>query len=345
MNNDFVKNNDLLWHYLEIASDGIQGSVNKGREINFKCNVCGDGSGRKKRGYLIWDYRRDLIYYKCFNEGDCPAAGEGNAYSGSRWLRSYYPTLYKNYLKDILVNGKNTTDLSKKTTNLKYKIADEAGLKQKEESEAVKHFRPINSIGEIFKLARDECKRRAIPKSLYNDFFVAVDGKYNKRLIIPFYDADGKIYYYQARALYDWQNPKYLNRTLGRDNAIYNLYFVHRDRPVTILEGPIDSMFIENGIATLGLSWTDEMKNNLAKFKELKFLLDNDCAGKSKSLKLLKAGCKVFNWNLFIKNNKLPDSIKDINDAYRYLKRSEKFSIEELQKYFTSDYYDQPYFI
>ena len=103
-------------------------------------------------------------------------------------------------------------------------------------------------------------------------------------------------------------------------------------------------MFIENGIATLGLTWTDEIKVNLSKFNNIRYLLDNDVAGKNKSLKLLKTGCYVFNWKLFIKDNKLPASIKDINDSYMYLKRDELFSIDELQKYFTCDYYDQIYF-
>lgn len=341
----FVNNNNLLWNYIEIASSQIYGAVNKGSKINIRCNVCGDSDKdkTKKRGYIIWDHKRDIVYYKCFNEGDCAAAGEGNSWSGSRWLKQFYPTMYKKYLYELLGNNENLS-LSDKKSELK-KINENHKI-DNEELGAVKHFRPIMSTSnEIFKTAREQCKLRGIPRSTYKDFFVSIDGKYNKRLIIPFYDSNGRIYYYQARALYDWQSPKYLNRTLGRDSAIYGYYTADTSKCVTVLEGPIDSMFVQNSIAVLGLTWTDEVKKKLEKFDKLRYMLDNDDAGKKKSIKLIKEKKFVFNWRKFINDYNLPQSIKDVNDTYRYLNRKSLFTIEELDKYFTNDYYDQIYFM
>lgn len=332
----YIDDNASLWRYIEIAATNIDGSINKGFQIQLKCNVCGDGKG-KKRGYIIWDRRRDLCYYKCFNEGDCVCAGEGNSWPAARWLRTYFPALFSMYRKEVLQTHLGITN---SLTDKKVIINE---TKTENEKEDLNKFIPITKgTGEIFKTAIDVCNARNIPEGIWKTFFVAVGGKYYGRIIIPFYDDKGKIYYFQGRDIIG-RSPKYLNRKHGRDSAIYNYYNINKNEPVISLEGPIDSMFVENSIATLGLTISETVKEKLDTLN-IYYLFDCDHAGFKKSAEYIKEKRYVFNWIKFKKDHLLPENIKDINDCYNYLKRKTKFTFTELSKYFTNDYYDIIYF-
>jgi hypothetical protein len=347
---NYIKDNAILWRYVEQASNTIESAVNRGSEINLRCNICGDGENRhKKRGYLKWDRERDIIYYKCFNYGDCDAAGEGNAWGGAKWLKHTSPGHYKQYRTELFQPTKKV-DLSKKVANImtakkkleQQKLLDEKE-KQKEEAEAVKHFVPIlKGTDRIFKKARDICISRRIPKEVWTTFFVSIDGKYKNRLIIPFYDSEGLVYYYQARDLIGW-TPKYLNRKLNRDSAIYGIYNVDKNAQVMVLEGPIDSMFIDNSIATLGITLTDIVKKSI-KDLDLYWIYDNDLAGNIAARAKLKQGGYVFNWKKFLNKNCL-HGVKDFNDVYIAMDRYENYTFPELYKYFTKEYLDLVYFV
>ena len=354
--NLFKDDNSVLWRHVEAAvQSGIKQPLNKGNEIQFSCNMCSD---TRKRGYMIWDRQRDVIYYKCFNYGDCAAAGEGNAWGAKRWLKSYFPHQIKSYNREVFGKHKgnsSTDNLSNTKAVLKSeierkaalalkleKVKEEAAAKLKEEAEAVKHFIPITSNNPLAQKAIQICKNRKIPEHIFKAFYVSLKGKYTNRLILPFFDNKGSIYYYQGRDLVGY-TPKYLNRKTGRDSAIYNYYNVDSEKPVMVLEGPIDSMFVENGVAVLGLSISEIVKEKLEKLN-CYFLFDDDKAGHQKSIEYLKEGKYVFNWRKFKKEKYIPDSIKDINDVYIHLDLNETMSFEYLKDYFTDYYYDQVYF-
>jgi hypothetical protein len=310
----------------------------------MRCNVCGDSktSKRKKRGNIIWDRRRDMVYYKCFNEGDCPVAGDGNAMGGAKWLKTYYPYIYEQYIKELLLR---TSDLKKpsKEAPKPLEVAVDATAEVLEEKKATKHFVPITSSGDLCLKAVSYCEKRRIPKDSWSKFFVATDGKYRGRMIIPFYTNTGSIYYYQARDLIG-NIPKYLNRKTNRDEAIYGIHQINKEEPVLVTEGPIDSMFCDNAIATLGLSITEEVREKLNGLN-CYYLFDNDDAGKEASVKFMNEGKPVFNWSKYLKDNNLKsDEIKDINDLYLKTNRTLKYSFSDFSSYFTTSYYDRVYF-
>ena len=110
-----LDNNPLLWKYLETIASSFDGAIIHSSSIRFRCPICGDGKTKlKKRGNIIWDKNRNLIYYKCFNEGDCECAGDGNAWGGARFLNHINPILYKQYITESLgvVVGKEEVNLS-----------------------------------------------------------------------------------------------------------------------------------------------------------------------------------------------------------------------------------------
>ena len=114
-----------------------------------------------------------------------------------------------------------------------------------------------------------------------------------------------------------------------------------------VVEGPIDSMFLQNSLATLGLKGSKETTDFLQSLDSY-YIFDCDKPGFEEAAKYIADGYSVFNWELFLKdhNVKLPPGGKlDINDVYIKLKRKSKFTFEELEKYFTNSYYDRIHFL
>lgn len=74
--------------------------------------------------------------------------------------------------------------------------------------------------------------------------------KEHSRLIIPFFDKRGNITRISARAFFDEQ-PKYLYTKVKSDaSRVYGLDTVNPNHTVYVLEGPLDSLFFDNAIAT-----------------------------------------------------------------------------------------------
>ena len=69
------------------------------------------------------------------------------------------------------------------------------------------------------------------------------------RMVIPFRDADGKVFAYQGRA-FGKEQPKYITIVLDKnEKKIFGLDRIDYNRSILICEGPIDSFFLPNCIA------------------------------------------------------------------------------------------------
>ena len=113
-------------------------------------------------------------------------------------------------------------------------------------------------------------------------FYFAIEGEYKNRIIIPFKNAGGDIYFFQARALFN-DYPKYINPAHVKVASV--LYPYLNDEPVLLCEGPIDALSLKlagvNATATMGSS---PSKFQLEALKEsgcdMVVAYDNDGAGK-----------------------------------------------------------------
>jgi hypothetical protein len=154
-------------------------------------------------------------------------------------------------------------------------------------------------------------------------FYLSLNDPVHKnRLVLPFYDENDKIIYYQTRGLVNkdlHERPKYLSKM----NTERCLYGVHNINPnidsVFIFEGPIDSYFVENGLATCGITERGNKifsANQLNQINKLNlydkvYVLDNqyrDTAALNKSIILADNNEKVFIWPKELKQ------FKDFND-------------------------------
>jgi len=255
-------------------------------------------------------------------------------------MKEFFPSYYKNYYSEIL----RSNDDKKEKKKLP-KLKNPKVRKRNPEKKDVQYFIPIKKgKSELFEKAITLCTLRNIPEEIWSTWFVAIDGTYKNRLIIPFYDDKGKIYFYQGRSLNEYMTTKYLSRA-GDYNSIYNYYNVDKNVPVIILEGLIDSIFVENSIAITGVKIEDDRIND---FENRRFLIDYDCVTqdtRKKVISLLIKGEYVFNWKKFIKKHKLPEREKwDVNDVCLYLKK-DKFTYKELEPFFTNSIYDKVFFV
>lgn len=156
------------------------------------------------------------------------------------------------------------------------------------------------------------------PKKYY---FSLTDFVHRNRIVIPFYDENNKIVFYQTRkVLNDDEKPKYLSKR-NSERSIFNINNVREDIPyLFITEGPLDSTFLKNGVALAGISengsetFTERQRLQLQIFPlhEHIFVLDNqwnDTTSKKKSKDLMESGKRVFIWP------KEYSKFKDINDV------------------------------
>jgi len=165
---------------------------------------------------------------------------------------------------------------------------------------------------------------RKIPEKYLKNLFFAEDFKLfvesvsdkkldqtGPRIIIPFYSRSGDLVAFQGRAL-DSYSMRYITVKIDREQEkIFGLDKVDPMKPIYVVEGPFDSLFLPNAIATAD--------SNLAAaanvFDKSKLILIPDCEPRNANI--------VKNIGKFIKNGfvvcLLPESfgVKDINDAIK----------------------------
>lgn len=160
---------------------------------------------------------------------------------------------------------------------------------------------------------RTYCEKRKIPlnKVYYTDKFDKLSEyaetpvKDKERLILPFFDEEGKLFAMQGRSL-DKDQIRYITLLFDKDKPkIFGMNETDMSKPFFVVEGPIDSFFVSNCVAMAGadVSLNKYISNAIIVF-------DNEPRNKqitSKVKKYLEDGYQVVIW---------PDSIKekDIND-------------------------------
>lgn len=279
-------------------------------------------------------------------QGSCPICREGKSWLKKR--RCYYIVdknivcchncgWYSNpYQWIVKVTGKTfkeiRNDLSNFNEEINYNSVKSEKPKEIEKSDTL----PKDSINlfdkkqilyykdnPIVKKGVEIIVSRRLDKAINRplSFYISlVDKTHNNRLIIPFYD-NKKIIYYQSRSIDALDTrPKYLSK-IGSEKSLYGIDNINITLEyIFLLEGPIDAMFVKNGVAVAGINesvssnFTNTQINQLKKYPLHKkiWVLDNqltDNASRVKTKKLLDAGETVFIW---------PKSLSDYKDINEY---------------------------
>lgn len=176
------------------------------------------------------------------------------------------------------------------------------------------------------------------PEGLYLSL---TDKVHKNRLVIPFYDDNSKIVYYQTRTVLETDElckPRYLSK-IGSDKTIFNINNIDPSLDnIFIFEGPINSCFMKNGVAIGGIQensyqlFTTRQQEQIDKypFHNKIWILDSqwkDKAAFNKTKKLLELKQNVFLWP-----KEIGKKYKDFNDITISLNKTE-ISPEFVLKY------------
>jgi hypothetical protein len=277
------------------------------------CPICREGKswGKKKRCYFIL---KDNVIC-CHNCG-----WFSNTYNWIKQVSGLTSEEIRKEIKtydilpvDLLYNEPKTVVIAQQPTL----PLDSINLFDSKQTD---YYKDNNTVNDALILIKKRRLDTAInkPKTLWLSL---TDNIHKDRIVIPFYDTNNDIIFYQSRALYrDNTKPKYLGKING-ERSLYNLNNITPELDcIFIFEGPIDAFFIKNGTAVAGIQ--EHSNKNFTKLQEeqlLQFRLYNkiwvldsqwqDSASYNKTLKLLDSNESVFIWP-----EQLGRSFKDIND-------------------------------
>ena len=243
------------------------------------------------------------MFFKCHN------CGQGQ--NLANFLKFVDPKIYEQYLLERYKKSAPATPKPKfdfKPT----KFTDQTPI---DDLKSIKDL-PENHPAKLY------CVNRKIPEKYFDKLFLSDKfmtlvnevkpntykiTKDHPRLIIPFYDTTGKVFAFQGRA-FGKEQPKYLTIKLDENKQkVYGLERINFQNQVFIVEGPIDSLFIDNCLAAGG---ADLFLKNKIPNEQITYIFDNEPRNKEIVKRMYKVIEQDFNVVIW------PDEIqlKDVND-------------------------------
>lgn len=215
---------------------------------NFRCPLCGDSSKNKTkaRGYVY--EKKNNYFYMCHN---C-----GASMSFYNFLDKVDPHLLKEYALERYKNGEQGNDNYKKPDFEEFKV--KPTFKQKLNLPAISEL-PDEHYAKQYVLSRKISENHHVNLYFAQDFKKFIESlniekeglkEDDPRLIIPFYDEEKNLVALQGRALGE-SKLRYITVKLHDDNMkVFGLDRVNTEEMIHVVEGPIDSLFLTNTIAT-----------------------------------------------------------------------------------------------
>lgn len=287
------------------------------KQYRFSCPSCGDSKKDRKaaRGNLFI-YKGEWTY-NCYN---CPESGHF-----STFLRKFFPKLYDDYVFDQFNHSNKSRKSKKKDEPLKvgtvkpvFKTFTELDhLESLRDNPAHPASKYLSSRGltkeMIDELYYTDNFKKYVNEHLIKDKFKHTD-KPDPRVVIPFLNESKKILGVQGRSLDPYAYVRYVSIKIVPDEyeLLYGLDKVDWSKPVFVLEGPIDAMFIPNALAYGGGSL-----HTVKDIPDPILVWDNEPENKEINRQIQKAinrGFRVVIWN---KRNKSKDVNDMINDGIK----------------------------
>jgi transcription elongation factor Elf1 len=289
--------------YLNIISPYLQQFKKKGDNLwNFRCPYCGDSqkSRTKARGFVF--RKKNDLFFKCHNCG--VGASLGNL------IKTIDSKTYKDYIMERYKGGVETHSSPQPEFKFNAPVFRKKGILEGLQSiKSLPDDHPARQIVERRKLPLESLSDLYLCESFYKFTNSIIKGKFpslggdHPRLIIPFRGEDGEVFAYQGRAFGNEQ-PKYITIKIDEEREkIFGLDKVDKSKPILVVEGPLDSLFLDNCIAVAGADFSN-MKGDLI------IIYDNEPRNKEINKQIEKTidqGKSVCLW---------PDNMKwkDIND-------------------------------
>lgn len=218
-------------------------------KLNCRCPVCGDSATDEfKARFWAYEYQGSIMVH-CYN---CDVS------MGIRtFIKEYDEPMYREMLLEISKsNGFNRPKVQSVIIKKAAPVIEQIPYSVRLDTLPKNH--PIIKY----------VQGRKIPEYQWNRLYFTGEwpklcnhvkpGTYKKepkeyRLVIPIYNADGKMESFQGRALTPDAPQKYITIKSSDDaTKIYGVDRIDPSQTVITLEGPLDSLFIKNAIAITG---------------------------------------------------------------------------------------------
>jgi transcription elongation factor Elf1 len=239
---------------------------------NFRCPLCGDSgkSKSKARGYLF--AKKNDMFFCCHN---C-----GASHTLYRFLEIVSPSLCKQYSLDRWKEGETGHSNYKKPEFVFEKpvFRKDMGTAQRLDTLEENHM----CVAYV--------RTRKIPESAYPRLYyvenfdawlkeidpTATSVPKDKRLIIPIFNAKGGLIGVQGRTLED-HHLRYITIKLDKDveRLWYGLEQEFNSETIFVVEGPLDSLFIPNCVAMVGINDTGCIPKAI-RGRKIIFAIDNE---------------------------------------------------------------------
>jgi len=238
--------------YINLASASLQKYKKvKNGLWTFRCPYCGDSKKNKNktRGY-IFQVKGDHVF-KCHN---C-----GITRSFSNFLKDHVPHVYDEYVMERYKEGTIGKNVPK--PDLTQFIS-----KPKFEKKTI-DLEPLSCLNN-FHVAKKYILDRGIPENKLDRLYYCPNFKEwtntqkhtfsdttndEERIIIPLNDTDGNLIGFQGRSLSPNAKMRYITVMLNEDAPkLYGLDHINKNETIYIVEGPLDSFFLENAVAMCG---------------------------------------------------------------------------------------------
>jgi len=299
--------------YVNQLATKLERFKRKGKVVTFRCPLCGDSQKTKSktRGYIYPKKGRYVFF--CHNCSESMVFG--------KFLKRIDESLYYEYVKEWLIENKDQQ------------------YQEPEVKSPVPLFKaPIFDLPKISQLDHNHfCKTyvvgRKIPNPYHAKLYYAAKFKAfvnslipkkiddrvpeEPRLVIPFLDQNGKVFGFQGRSLLNKPSGgnsadfRYMTIILDEDKPkMFGLDTVDFNKTYYVLEGPIDSMFLDNALASAGGTLITDLETVGGNKDNAVVVYDNEPRNKEVLTnigKTIAAGFKVCIW---------PEDVaaKDVND-------------------------------
>jgi transcription elongation factor Elf1 len=300
--------------YLRLISGRLRNFKQKGSDLfNFSCPSCGDSKKNltKARGYAF--SKGNDYFYRCHNCGLSTTLGN--------LIKIVDPSLHKEYVLENYVAGKTNNGTVANTIMQ----VDVPRFDRVESKKVFDHAEWCDKLPEGH-FCLEYLRKRQIPEehykrlmftSQYKKFIDALIPGHEKellddaRLVIPYYDEYNDLIAVSGRAL-ETSDKKMRYVTMRTNDSekklVYGMERINLKEKVYLVEGPIDSLFLNNSLASGDANLALTAKN--VDCKNIVLVFDNEPRNRE-VLKMvdaaIKLGHSVVVW---------PDTIgeKDINE-------------------------------
>lgn len=248
--------------YLNAIAHRLENFKKKSQDLfNCRCPLCGDSQRNKKRARGYFYRGKQDLYYKCHKCG-------ASHHFGS-FLKNFDPNQYSQYVVERYADGGHGRANAHKNVEKILKFEEPKFTKKQDPKlidQIMDRLDTLPDDHEVIHYVTD----RKIPRDAFSRLYfipnvkdiIQLNAKYKDsiittepRLAIPFFDGSGKLLVVSLRGIRG-ESLRYINVKVDEDApSIFGLDQVDTSKEILVVEGPLDSLFLDNSIACAGTSF------------------------------------------------------------------------------------------